>query len=167
MSFNMTSTREKASSQQPLSLEDRVRGIILSNVQQAAPAGHPSPSDYLPPHMLSASDKEKEDYLNQRSSRNINLSPVQPSGHNRKRPNQAQRRKMNTQYSVPVEDRTNPQNAFQGPAGSASYDFSHSANDRGLKSQPQLHTNNHPSKFSLVNRPPDLVSHALTWRQRA
>ncbi|RDL31404.1 uncharacterized protein BP5553_09613 [Venustampulla echinocandica] len=97
-------------------LEARLRGLILSNAgTQAIPetAQGAETKSQLPPHMLSATLAEQQDYLANLSlprKQNFDSLDAQPG---RKRPNQAQRRQINSRLSMDIEPRPSP--ATQGP----------------------------------------------------
>ncbi|KAH6671828.1 caffeine-induced death protein-like protein [Halenospora varia] len=101
-------------------LESRLRGLILSNASAPIPPSGVQESQsqpQLPPHMLAATPVEQQAYLeNLTRSHPQNVEP--PIGAQnqtgRKRPNQAQRRQMNSQLSIPINPR--PNQAGHGPA---------------------------------------------------
>ncbi|KAL3420113.1 hypothetical protein PVAG01_08612 [Phlyctema vagabunda] len=122
-------------------LEDRLRGLILNNANtttanvdpvQAAPA---NPAFTLPPHMTSATTTEQQEYIAHHESRFVTQLPPAPLAAqplkepvhqgSRKKPNQAQRRKLNSELSIPISGRSNQQpgphargNNFQGQSPS-------------------------------------------------
>ncbi|QSZ31264.1 hypothetical protein DSL72_000827 [Monilinia vaccinii-corymbosi] len=108
-------------------LEDRLRGLILNNANvttnSESIAMHPSPAaaaglatPHLPPHMLSASSSEQQQYLSIMAAKAAatvqavptNTAPFPPQT-GKKRMNQAQRRQMNSQLSVPIDTRQQKQ----------------------------------------------------------
>jgi len=105
-------------------LEDRLRGLILSNAYaNPAPNGQPqipiangprptpapapaATTPNLPPHMLSATPAQQQEYLRRAmqssaSQTSADAANRSPQG-GRKRLNQAQRRQMSSQLSIPV-----------------------------------------------------------------
>ncbi|RDW77198.1 hypothetical protein BP6252_05251 [Coleophoma cylindrospora] len=114
-------------------LEDRLRGLILSNanantVPSSQPQALPLPPK-LPPHLTAATPEEQEDYFAkqapQGSASSLGQGPPSPSKTfsndknpgARKKLNQAQRRKLNSELSIPIDGRTNPSFAHSGRAG--------------------------------------------------
>ncbi|KAH8601594.1 hypothetical protein B0O99DRAFT_196068 [Bisporella sp. PMI_857] len=85
-------------------LEDRLRGLILSN---AAAANSQLAVPALPPHMTTASPVDQHAYLGvaTTSSQTQDISSSAQPQSGRKRLNQAQRRQMNAQLSIPVDPR--------------------------------------------------------------
>ena len=91
-------------------LEDRLRGLILNNATPTTPSTPPGP--VLPPHMITANSSEQQQYLAKAASQTPAKEPMkspnpgqQPG---RKRLNQAQRRQMNAEFSIPIDPRQNP-----------------------------------------------------------
>ncbi|KAF4622744.1 hypothetical protein G7Y89_g14281 [Cudoniella acicularis] len=109
-------------------LESRLRDLILNNANAKlalVPADIPEPQvqPQLPPHMLSASLPEQQEYLANLTRPRPRPQPAEntsvlPNQLARKRPNQAQRRQMNSQLSIPIDPR--PSQAGRGP-GSGGY----------------------------------------------
>ncbi|KAK0111468.1 hypothetical protein ONS95_001824 [Cadophora gregata] len=114
-------------------LEDRLRGLILSNSDPMLipGAGRPAPPPGLPPPVLQSNatghhDSYKAPAPPQAPFENAAnpLAPELSSPPGRKRPNQAQRRQMNAQLSIPIDPRPNPGvqagrgNGFYGPPNS-------------------------------------------------
>ena len=120
-------------------LEDRLRGMILSNqaasnaligaVDNASVPPVASEANSLPPHLRGASEEAQARYFaalearraaNNTSQQSNNVTPQAAPVSKQKRPNQAQRRQMNTQFPVPVDSRPAYQsqpgrnNGFQG-----------------------------------------------------
>jgi terminal uridylyltransferase len=101
-------------------LENRLRGMILNNstLSNTNPNAPPLPPSLttpaLPPHMLTASPADQQQYLDQMVTR-ASQTQKPPSNNNepqqtgRKRLNQAQRRQMNSQLSIPVDTRHHQQ----------------------------------------------------------
>ncbi|KAI9641029.1 hypothetical protein NHQ30_010457 [Ciborinia camelliae] len=106
-------------------LEDRLRGLILNNANVTTNNKtinmHPPPATgtatpRLPPHMLSASPSEQQQYLSNMAARAAgssqtvpnNIAPLSPQT-GKKRMNQAQRRQMNSQFSIPIDTRQQQQ----------------------------------------------------------
>lgn len=99
-------------------LEDRLRGMIMSN-SSTNPVSSPSGPPQLPPHMMASSPGEQQKYM---ASTPAGPAPATNSnearpGPGKKRPNQAQRRQMNSQISIPIDPRHGP------PAGRGSGGF--------------------------------------------
>jgi terminal uridylyltransferase len=111
-------------------LEARLRNLIISNANadsntnrvtdfgqqvqgnpQIPPHRVPANSTFqepphLPPHMQAATPAEKQEYLANASSRAQAQGATNSQGQTpRKRPNQAQRRQMNSQLSIPIDTR--------------------------------------------------------------
>ncbi|TVY33386.1 Terminal uridylyltransferase [Lachnellula subtilissima] len=110
-------------------LEARLRNLIISNanadsnanevtiVGQQAPGNTQIPAQmmpanptfqeppHLPPHMQAATPTEKQEYLANAGSRAPQVQGQTHSQTPRKRLNQAQRRQMNSQISIPVDTR--------------------------------------------------------------
>ncbi|TVY93358.1 Terminal uridylyltransferase [Lachnellula willkommii] len=110
-------------------LEARLRNLIISNanadsnsnqvtnVGQQAPGNAQIPAQMvpvnpafqepprLPPHMQAATPTEKQEYLANASSRAPQVQGQNQGQTPRKRLNQAQRRQMNSQISIPVDTR--------------------------------------------------------------
>ncbi|TVY15834.1 Terminal uridylyltransferase cid1 [Lachnellula arida] len=110
-------------------LEARLRNLIISNanadsnsnqvtnVGQQAPGNTQIPAQMvpvnpafqepprLPPHMQAATPTEKQEYLANASSRAPQVQGQNQGQTPRKRLNQAQRRQMNSQISIPVDTR--------------------------------------------------------------
>jgi terminal uridylyltransferase len=90
------------------SLEERMRSMILNNANtNPVPTGvPPQVMAPVPPHMLTATPEEQQEYLAkampQRSSQDPSAQSTQTG---RKRLNQAQRRQLNSQLSIPVDTR--------------------------------------------------------------
>lgn len=93
-------------------LEDRLRNLILNNNDQATPPSNaiyaPTPGPTLPAEngrfldSRVTEDKSQKPKLTSESS--ISTQPPPKAG--RKRPNQAQRRQMQSQLSIPIDTRT-------------------------------------------------------------
>ncbi|KAL5331786.1 hypothetical protein ACEPPN_001324 [Leptodophora sp. 'Broadleaf-Isolate-01'] len=124
-------------------LEDRLRGLILSNSDPMLipGGGRPAPPPglqppYMPPPMLESNIHGQHDnflpYPPQppfEAAPNP-LAPGLASPPGRKRPNQAQRRQMNAQLSIPIEPRgvqVGRGNGFYGPPN-AQYGYQNTAN---------------------------------------
>jgi terminal uridylyltransferase len=121
MSF---SSQENASGQ-PLDLENRLRGLILSNStpvgvnNDSAPGASPAAASHIyrvPPHLMRATPEDQQEYVRQHIASStpptndaLNQQQQMQQQGGRKRPNQAQRRQMNSQLSVPIEARQTPQ----------------------------------------------------------
>src|SRR3954465_10814003 len=94
-------------------LEQRLRGLILNNGAPNPSGSAASPvNPHLPPHMLAASSSDQQAYL---AARNTNANsqqasnvPGQANQPPKKRLNQAQRRQMNSNLSIPIDPRPNP-----------------------------------------------------------
>ncbi|ATZ46053.1 hypothetical protein BCIN_01g07280 [Botrytis cinerea B05.10] len=137
-------------------LEDRLRGLILNNANVVTNNEninmHPLPASgatgaKLPPHMLTASPSEQQEYLSNMASKatgslqhtpgsTVPLSP-QPG---KKRMNQAQRRQMNAQLSIPVNS-GQPQHHQQTGPSPRNY-TPHSGQQHSTPSTPQYYNNN-------------------------
>jgi terminal uridylyltransferase len=97
-------------------LEQRLRGLILNNsganLDAPAPAPAPSSSAPLPPHMLGATPDEQQAYRatqnSQPQAQPSSKSPEQNVQPGKKRLNQAQRRQMNSNLSIPIDTRPIP-----------------------------------------------------------
>ncbi|KAG0650564.1 Terminal uridylyltransferase cid1 [Hyphodiscus hymeniophilus] len=104
-------------------LEDRLRGLILNNTASNIPPSSSAPApakQSLPPHLMMATLEDQQAYL-ARPVATPQLEPPQdplrgqqqPTG--RKKLNQAQRRQMNSQLSIPID--TRPQQPIQPGRG--------------------------------------------------
>src|SRR5580700_8815661 len=102
----MPTSPENQASGNDSGLEDRLRGLILNNsktLPTKAPGIGPNPAPYFPPHLLGATDAQKQEYLKSLTE----LPPAsktqgqQPQG-SKRRPNQAQRRQGSSQASIPT-----------------------------------------------------------------
>lgn len=105
---------EAPTGQQPegnLNLEDRLRGLILNNAtSNSAPSSamQPLAMSHLPPHMMMATPEDQQAYL-ARATAAPQPVPSIPQGQasqpqpGRKKLNQAQRRQMNSQLSIPID----------------------------------------------------------------
>ncbi|KAG4031342.1 hypothetical protein MFRU_009g01290 [Monilinia fructicola] len=110
-------------------LEDRLRGLILNNANATTNNDnipvHPLPAaglaaPHLPPHMLLASPSEQQQYLSSMASKTSTTlqaipnatAPLSPQT-GKKRMNQAQRRQMNSQLSIPIDTRQQQQQHHQ------------------------------------------------------
>jgi terminal uridylyltransferase len=109
-------------------LEDRLRGLILNNAISNPPPSNtmqPPARPSLPPHMLMASPEDQQQYLARaaegpqpepdRSMLHGQQAQGQQPQTGRKRLNQAQRRQMNSQLSIPIDAR--PQQNLQPVRG--------------------------------------------------
>ncbi|TGO13747.1 hypothetical protein BTUL_0064g00480 [Botrytis tulipae] len=137
-------------------LEDRLRGLILNNANVITNDEnvnmHPLPATgvagaKLPPHMLTASPSEQQEYLSNVASKATGLSqhipnnaaPLSPQP-GKKRMNQAQRRQMNAQLSIPVNSGQQQHHQQTGPSP-RNY-TPHSGQQHSTPSTPQYHNNN-------------------------
>lgn len=108
---------------EPGSLEDRLRGLILNNAnpnQNITPVVQPppQPSSQLPPHMRGANIQDQAAYLALTAARSQGPPPGPPHEFpaKQRRPNQAQRRQMNSGMSIPIDTRPNhPAQAGRSP----------------------------------------------------
>lgn len=116
-------------------LEDRLRGLILNNVKATtnnesinlppSPVRGTAPTNLrLPPHMLSANQLEQQHYLSEMavkasaSDQTVPNTTVPMSPQTgKKRKNQAQRRQMNSQLSIPIDTRQQQQQHRQNAPG--------------------------------------------------
>jgi terminal uridylyltransferase len=87
-------------------LEDRLRGLILNNsktVPKEIPGIEPNPPPYFPPHLLGATDGQKQEYLKSLTELPpASKSQGQQSQRSKRRPNQAQRRQGSSQMLIPT-----------------------------------------------------------------
>ncbi|TAQ84442.1 hypothetical protein B7494_g7238 [Chlorociboria aeruginascens] len=97
------------STNQDSGLEDRLRGLILNNHPDANTNPASAQSVNLPPHMLSATPAQQQEYLTKANARSDleTASSGQATIPGRKRLNQAQRRQMNSPISIPIDPRVN------------------------------------------------------------
>ncbi|CAD6447942.1 d7cceef8-d6b8-4fc0-9035-617cff30635e [Sclerotinia trifoliorum] len=135
-------------------LEDRLRGLILNNANVTTENEiinmHPPPANNLPPHMLRASPSEQQEYLSNMASKaaesvktvSTNTTPLSPQP-GKKRMNQAQRRQMNAQLSIPIDSSQQEQQHRQQTAPSPRNYTPHSAQRQSTPSTPQHYNNNH------------------------
>lgn len=143
-----------------VSLEDRLRGLILNNATPDKPPGlvmQPPAMPSLPPHMQMATPQDQQEYLTRAAAashseqQGPSIPPGQQPQTGRKRPNQAQRRQMNSQLSIPIDQRPN-QNAQPVPGyGNAQQSWS-----------PQYYSANANSQFN-----PRLPQHSSQFQQPA
>jgi terminal uridylyltransferase len=92
----------------PGNLEDHLRGLILNNSISSSASdvtfqGQNAPR--LPPHMMTATPLEQNEYLARATARQnaaASIVPPEPSTTPRRRLNQAQRRQLNSQLSIPL-----------------------------------------------------------------
>ena len=139
-------------------LEDRMRSMILNNANSnPAPTGVPTPQTMapLPPHMVTATPEEQQQYLANvtppRLSQDLSAQSAQPG---RKRPNQAQRRQLNSQLSIPID--TRPTQSAQYGRGSVPFNGSnqppwvnphYNAQPSGMQNQRFHHQQSYSPRF--------------------
>ncbi|KAM3064930.1 hypothetical protein ACMFMG_011242 [Clarireedia jacksonii] len=138
-------------------LEERLRGLILNNAtasnsnSNAPPLPPISTAAALPPHMLTASPAEQQQYLGSMAARASQTQKApwnnnEPQQAGRKRLNQAQRRQLNSQLSIPIDTRPHQQ---AGPSPSPHRFAPYSAQNQASWSP--HYTNNSP-QFSTGQR---------------
>jgi terminal uridylyltransferase len=151
-------------SQRDSDLESRLRGLILGNANpqnQTQNAGQAPPPHMAqgPPHMYDI--PQQQHMSNEQLGLQQNASTIgQPPLSTRKRPNQAQRRQMDSQLSIPINPRP-PEGvqAGRGPSSSGSQPYPLWGNTN-YTGQPQTHQNQryqqpqHPSpRFHMPGSP--------------
>ncbi|KAI9745500.1 MAG: hypothetical protein M1818_001034 [Claussenomyces sp. TS43310] len=144
------------------SLEARLRGLILNNgssVPLDVPQSRPILNPALPPHMLGASPTDQQAYF-KRQVIDTSLSPpsalVQPAQGGRKRPNQAQRRQMNSQFLASNDTRP-PNPSAQSGKGYASTDFSRSPHQNRPFMDGRSQSQNYPIQYRTPPQPYDAI----------
>jgi terminal uridylyltransferase len=123
-------------------LESRLRGLILSNSSPTPALSSPENSNQsprLPPHMLLATPQEKQTYLENanttRPSLAVQNSDPRSNQQKNKRPNQAQRRQMSSNLSIPIDNQPNQttrSHGFEPPLAQKQPHW----NSRGHREQP-------------------------------
>ncbi|MCJ1300438.1 Zinc finger, CCHC domain-containing protein [Hypocenomyce scalaris] len=168
-------------------LEARLRSLIMSNgiPQQASNASaqtahqlsHPSQVD-LPPHMRMAEPAAQEEYLMKmkQSSTVSNVpAPSAPAQSPRKKPNQAQRRQLKSQFEIQpsagsVADNVGGVSTRRSNDRGASYQQTHLTHRQGLPLQQQdrgAHQQNWPVSQQHVSRgSPTQQQGRLPFQQR-
>ncbi|PBP24000.1 cid13-like poly(A) RNA polymerase [Diplocarpon rosae] len=127
-------------------LEDRLRGLILGNVDANLNplSAHPTPG--LPTRVMSPSDIESHVPSQQPLARSVPLplngdtpNSISPGllSPGRKRPNQAQRRQMNSQMSIPIDSRPIP--GVQAGRGNGYHLPNHQFGNQNSSSRPLPH----------------------------
>lgn len=149
-----------------LPLEDRLRGLIL-NVGQPAPVTAQEPSRLVdaiaPPFLVGTSHSEYEESRRRQVS-SESPSGVAPQGQplhgGKKRLNQAQRRQMNAQISIPIDPRPVPQGSQRGRGFSPSTGFAWQIRPHGPPIGQQYQTQ-YPSHQSSTHYrgPPSMSFH--------
>ncbi len=109
-------------------LEDRLRGLILNNRELAPPTAQTPPrptNGAMPSSLVDTTDLQREAFRRQLSSEatSAELPPSQPPQSGRRRLNQAQRRQMSAQISIPIDPRPVPQASQRGRGFSPSTGF--------------------------------------------
>ncbi|KAH7163615.1 hypothetical protein B0J13DRAFT_39750 [Dactylonectria estremocensis] len=149
MSSNIQSDSAAASSGSPLELESQLRHLSLSNPSGGQQA--PSPGSYHVPRGSWSSTSASLANARQ-SPQSLHAQPnggitqgdptegaSQSSKQGRKRPNQAQRRRMNSQFTIPIDPR--PQ---QPPQPRQNYSPNSHYSWPSQSRQSHMHTNSHP-----------------------
>ncbi|KAH7171528.1 hypothetical protein EDB81DRAFT_637584 [Dactylonectria macrodidyma] len=149
MSSNVQSDSAAASGGSPLELENQLRHLTLSNPsggrQAPSPGSYHVPRGSWPPTSTSLADAHQSpQYLNVQPNGGIaQEDPAQcasqSSKQGRKRPNQAQRRRMNSQFTIPIDPRPQPP-----PQPRQTYVSNSHHSWPSPSRQSHLHTNSHP-----------------------
>jgi terminal uridylyltransferase len=138
-------------------LESRLRGLILSNsntIPTASSSENSNQGPHLPPHMLSATPQEKQTYLenanNARSSVAAQNSDPRSNQPKNKRPNQAQRRQMSSNLSIPIDNRPNQTRSpgLGPPSGQKHIQW----NNQGFRDQPPQKGHSRQSQAQNFNQ---------------
>jgi len=135
-------------------LEDRLRDLILSNNQPAPPTS-PRPVDAIvPPFLATTSRLEPEESRKQASPvASSGVVPPSQSPHGgRKRLNQAQRRQMSTQMSIPIDPRPMTQGIQRGRGFSPSTEFAVQPRPYTTSIGQQDQTQYQPQQYSPSHR---------------
>lgn len=143
-----------------MDLENNFKDLELASSRLSAEAVHvsqPGRAPYIPPHMRNASEAEKQEWLKQHITPQLLAgsaqSAQQPQG-GRKRLNQAQRRQLNAQVTIPIDPRPvveKPQHGrgFSFSSGSSSYGQQHGQyNQSGPRPYQQFPNFQSPSSMS-------------------
>lgn len=148
-------------------LEDRLRGLILNN-GQPTPATTQTPSRpvdaIVSPFLIGPSDSEVEEFQRRQVSSEPPSGVVQPGqtpGGGRKRLNQAQRRQMNAQISIPIDPRPVPPGNQRGRGFSPSTGFAWQTRPYGPPIGHQNEIQYFPHQSPTRSRgPPPMFFHA-------
>ncbi|CAL3967992.1 unnamed protein product [Diplocarpon coronariae] len=128
-------------------LEDRLRGLILGNVDANSNPSDFHPTPGLPTQAMSPSNiqshvPDQQQHFVRSAPIPLNrdtlnaISPGLPSP-GRKRPNQAQRRQINSQMSIPIDSRPNP--GVQAGRGNAFHITNPQSGNQNVNGRPPTH----------------------------
>ena len=161
---------DTVASPQEGNLEDRLRGLILNHNPGPGVPMQPSAKPAVPPHLMMATQEDQHAYF----MRGHAVHDLEPRGSihgqqaqsfqphtGRKRPNQAQRRQLSSQLSIPID--TRPQQSVQFVRGHGN--AQQSQPNRYIGNAQRQYGQSFPKQSSQTQQPlSPYSSHSIYWQ---